>query len=239
MKYHVAFDVDFRRNPYKGEYIAFEGIDGSGKTFQVEQLTAYFHRLGREVVVTREPRKTGGVVGDLIGKVLLGEVVMSPTAFQYLASADRFLNQEEIVIPALKEGKIVLSDRSFWSVVPYAILDKGVAYIEDDSKIEMVAQGLLSMYHQFIVPDRTFFLDVSVDTAFARLKKKPDEAEIYEKKNKLKKLVQGYHWLLGQFPGEFCQIDANKTIAEVTGDVIQKIEGKLKVEMRQEALRIN
>lgn len=227
MEYHVAFEVDFKRNPYRGKYIAFEGIDGSGKTFQVEQLIAYFHRLGKEVVVTREPRKTGGIVGDLIGKVLLGEVKMSPVAFQYLASADRFLNQEEIVIPALKEGKVVLTDRSFWSVVPYAILDKGMEYIEDDSKIEMVAQGLLSMYHQFIVPDRTFFLNVSVENAFMRLKKKPDEAEIYEKRNKLKKLVQGYRWLLEQFPDEFCQIDANKTIAEVSADVIQKIEGKI------------
>ena len=237
MKYHLSFDINFKHNPYPGQYFAFEGIDGSGKTYQVEQLTAHFHRLGKEVIVTREPRKTGSIVGDLIGKVLLGEIKMSPVAFQYLASADRFLNQEEIVIPALKEGKIVLTDRSFWSVVPYAILDKGVSYLEDDSKIMMVAQGLLSMFHQFIIPDTTFFLDVSVDVAYQRLKKKPDEIEIYEKKNKLQKLTKGYHWLLSEFPQEFCQIDANQSVAEVSASVIEIIESKKEVRSKSQQLR--
>ena len=228
MSYHVSFDIDFKRNPYGGQYIAFEGIDGSGKTYQVEQLTAYFHRLGKEVVLTREPRKKGSIVGDLIGKVLLGETKMSPVAFQFLASADRYINQEEIVIPALKEGKIVLTDRSFWSVVPYAILDIGLSYPEDDSKVMMAAQGLLSMYHQFIIPDMTFFLDVSVDTASQRLKKKPDDIEIYEKKDKLRKLIKGYQWLLSEFPQEFYQIDANRSVAEVSNSVIEIIEKKRK-----------
>jgi dTMP kinase len=229
MNYHISFDIDFRRNVYPGKYIAFEGIDGSGKTAQVELLKNYFQRQGKEVVLTREPRKGGSVVSDLIGKVLLGDVRMSPVAFQFLASADRVLNQEEVVIPALISGKIVLSDRSFWSVVPYAILDKGISYTEDDSKIMLVAQGLLSMYHQFIVPDMTFFLDVSLDVACERIKKKRDEAEIYEKKGKLRTLIKGYQWLLQEFANEFCVVDADRTVAQVNKSMVEMIGEKLRL----------
>ena len=86
MKYPVNFEIELKKNAYDGLYIALEGIDGSGKTTQVEHLAEYFRKQGREVVTTREPRKVG-FIGDLVHKVLLGEVKLPATSLQYLFSA--------------------------------------------------------------------------------------------------------------------------------------------------------
>src|SRR3989338_1520735 len=114
MRYHLEFDIDLRRNEEKGLYIALEGIDGSGKTTQAQKLKKYFESKGKDVVTTREPRKEG-VIGELVHQILLGDRKFSPKAFQYLFTTDRVLNQEEIVLPALDRGAVVISDRTFWS----------------------------------------------------------------------------------------------------------------------------
>lgn len=123
MKYHIEFDIDFKRNASKGLYIALEGIDGSGKTTQAEKLVATLQSQGREVVRTREPRKDVGLIGKLIQEILHGQTTVSPVAFQYLFSADRQMHHQELILPALEAGKVVVSDRCFWSAIPYGILD--------------------------------------------------------------------------------------------------------------------
>lgn len=224
MKYHVEFDVDFRRNPYKGVYIALEGIDGSGKTTQVERLVQCFENNDREVVRTREPRKEEGIIGDLIQKILLGRTKIPPVAFQYLFSADREIHHEELVIPSLREGKVVISDRCFWSAIPYGLLDRKADLDENTIEYMLAAQSILSMYHQFVVPDYTFYLDISLDTATQRIDKTNEEREIYEDGVKLAKTIKGYQWLLREFPKEFIVIDATKTVEEVTGEIVKEIQ---------------
>jgi len=224
MKYHVEFDIDFRRNPYKGVYVALEGIDGSGKTTQVERLAEYFKNKGREVIRTREPRKEEGIVGDLIQKILHGKTQIPSVAFQYLFSADREMHHEELVIPSLKAGKVVISDRCFWSAIPYGLLDRKSELDENTIEYMLAAQSILSMYHQFIVPDHTFYLDISLDTAIARIDKINEVREIYEDKEKLEKTIKGYRWLLREFPKEFIIIDATKRVEEVTGEIVEVIK---------------
>jgi thymidylate kinase len=80
MKYHLELDIEFKRNPYKGQYIVLEGIDGSGKTTQIEKLYEYFTSQGKEVVRTREPRKDEGLIGELIQKILNGRTKV-PSVF--------------------------------------------------------------------------------------------------------------------------------------------------------------
>ena len=186
MKYHISFDLELRKNPYKGLYIAVEGIDGSGKTTQVEKLSKYFESKGKVVVKTREPRKEG-VIGDLVHQVLTGERKMSARALQYLFSTDRVLHHEEVIEPSLREGKIVISDRCFWSAVVYGILDKSEEYGFDTVSQILIAHSILSMYHQFIIPDLAFYLDVSLETALQRIEKKHENSpkEMYEVKEKV------------------------------------------------------
>jgi len=225
MKYHVEFDIDFKRNPYKGVYIALEGLDGSGKTEQTEALAAYFIKQQRDVVITHEPRKNSTLFSDLIHKILLGDIRLSPVSLQYLFSADRVQNHIETVIPALEEGKVVISHRTFWSIVPYAISDLDPKLYENSAQFLLVANCVLSMYHQFIIPDYTFFLNVPVDEAMKRLaKRKGKKAEFYEKKNKLKKHLVGYQWLQKTFPKEFLVIDGMQPSKEVTQTILKSLK---------------
>lgn len=229
MKYHVEFDLEFKKNPYPGRYIALEGIDGSGKTTQAQALRAHFEKQGKKVVTTREPRKEQGIVGRIIAEILHGQHKVPPLALQYLFTADRVMHYDEVIVPALKKGEIVLSDRCFFSAIPYGILDK--MYSEDkknyyfkDAQVLLVAQGILSMYNQFIAPDKTFYLKVRPSVGLSRVEKKVNETkEMYETKEELEKIVLGYDWLAKEFPQAITTIDAEKPFGEVTSDILSKI----------------
>jgi len=223
MKYHLELDIDFRRNPYKGIYIVLEGIDGSGKTTQIERLNEYFQKQGQEVVKTREPRKDEGLIGELIQKILNGKTKIPSVAIQYLFSADRGMHHAELIEPSLKSGKTVISDRCFWSAVPYGVLDLEKDFDDNIAKYILVSQSILSMYHQFIAPDITIYLDIPVDRALDRLSKKVHEKEIYEEKAKILKAKEGYDWLLKEFPDEFTVIDGTQPVEKVTEEILERI----------------
>lgn len=226
MKYPVNFEIELKKNVYKGFYIALEGIDGCGKTTQLAKLTEYFESLGREVIVTREPRKKG-IIGDLVHKVLLGEVNLPSVSLQYLFSADRAANHQEIVLPALKEGKVVITDRCFWSAIVYGILDRtGGKYDKKDADLLLMTQSILSMYHQFTVPDYTFYLKIPLEESWKRLKAKDDVKEIYEDKDKIAKVLTGYEYLKDRFTGAITEIDGNQPVENVTEDIIKVIKQK-------------
>jgi dTMP kinase len=223
MKYHVSFDIDFKRNKSHGLYIAIEGIDGSGKTTQVERLVSELQKQGKEVVMTREPRKGVGLIGKLIEDILQGKAKISPVAFQYLFSADRQMHHQKLILPALQQGKVVVSDRCFWSAIPYGLLDKEELIDNNSIEQELVAQSILSFYHEFTVPDKTFYLDVSLDTAMERITEGDGANEIYEDRVKLKRAIEGYQWLLKEFEKEFTVIDANQLVEEVTTEIFSLI----------------
>lgn len=223
MRYHVEFDIDFKRNEFPGRYIVLEGIDGSGKTTQAKLLQEYFEKQGKKVVATREPRKNVGVIGDLIQKILHGETSIPPVAFQYLFSADREIHHEELILPSLKDGKVVISDRCFWSAIPYGMLDREGDFNEETGKYMLVAQSILSLYHQFTVPDQTFYLDISLNVAMKRIQESGSKTEIYEDSKKLEKTLKGYMWLLQEFPKEFTIINGEKSVEEVTQEIISKL----------------
>ncbi len=225
MKYHIEFDISFRKNPYKGAYIAFEGVDGCGKTTQAERLARYLKKKGKSVVVTSEPRKEGSAVGRLIREILQSKIKVPSASLQYLYTAERIINHKDVVEPSLKKGKIVLSHRSLWSNVPYGLLDRGVTnYDSPDTKLINVTQGLMSLYHQFIIPDITFYLRVSANTAMKRLTAMNKVKEVmYEKKEKLERISRGYDWQVKQFPNEFVVIDGEKSQEEVTREIVSRL----------------
>jgi dTMP kinase len=224
MKYHVEFDLELKKNPYKGKYIAIEGIDGSGKTTQVEKITEYFRKQGKKVIQAREPRKVG-VIGEIAQKVLNGKLKMSRLALQYLFATDRVLSQEEVIIPALKRGDIVVSDRCFWSAIVYGILDRtGGKYDYKEADFMLIVYSILSMYHRFIVPDYTFYLKNSLSTVLSRIKSKNDVKEIYEDREKMRKVIEGYDWLNTKFVKEIIVVDGEKPVDKVSKEIIKKVK---------------
>lgn len=221
MLYHVEFDIDLKKNPYKGIYIALEGLDGSGKTTQVDELIKHFEKLGHEVVRTHEPRRDG-VMGKLVQDVLKENAKITEVAIQYLFAAQRAVHLEELVIPALKRGAVVITDRCFWSSIPYGLLDRFESGKDENADQLLASLSVLSMYHEFIVPDISFVLDVSVKTAGIRLAQK-NEAEHYEKKEKLTKIKKGYKFLLSRFSDSLISVDAEKSIESVTKKILAHI----------------
>ena len=222
MKYPVSFELEFRKHNYPGRLIGIEGIDGSGKTTQAQRIVAKLQNNGIEAVYTKEP--TDGEIGKLIRRILVGEKKFEPVAFQYLFSADRVGHQEEIK-GFLKNGKTVVSDRYFWSSVPYGATDRGIDFnkSQNEASILLVCYSILSLYHQFIVPDKTIYLNTAPATAVARLKKMRHVMDIYDRREKLEKIAAGYDWLVGKFPQEFVIIDGAKPVEEVSKEIIDNI----------------
>jgi len=224
MKYHISIDTDFQKNIYPGTFIALEGIDGSGKSSQIESIQKYFEDQGRKVVITRSPRKNEGVLATLNKDILQGNLTIPKPAFQYLFTADYIIQTEELIIPALKRGDVVITDRFHcWSSLAYGIWESSQEYDMSIAQSLLIAQGLFSPAYQLIVPDITYFFQVSVDTALIRIAKKAEAAELYDKKEILEKVKKGYEWLLKEFPECFCVIDAERSLDEVTKSMLEKL----------------
>lgn len=221
MKYPIKFELSFKKHNYPGKLIALEGIDGSGKTTQAQKLVAKLQSNGIEAVYTKEP--TDGEIGKLIRRILVGEKKFEPVSFQYLFSADRVEHQEEI-LELLKKGKMVVSDRYFWSSVPYGATDRGVDFKsrgEDD--ILLVCYSILSLYHQFIAPDKTIYLNTAPATAIERLRVARHIPDIYDRHEKLEKIAAWYDWLVEKFPKEFVTIDGTKSVDEVGKEILDNV----------------
>jgi len=220
MHYNISLSQDLRRSDYPGKYFAFEGIDGSGKSTQVEKVKEHFENLGKKVIVTSEPQ-VAGTIQQVIRDALFSKVKIPSRAYQNLYSADRSVNHTEIVEPALKRGDIVLTHRSFWSAVAYGILDLGEEYDFSKAASILISQGIFSQYHQFLAPDKTFYLRVSAEHAVERLKGMDKTKDIYEKKEKLAKIVTGYERVAKEFKDEFVVIDGEKKEDQVTAEIIR------------------
>lgn len=218
--YHIEFDIDFRRNDYKGLFIALEGIDASGKSTQVELLRKELEDGGKEVVI-KNPFE--GELGIFIRKILSGELNVPTVALQYLISANRHVQQEEI-IRHLEEGKTVIIDRYIWSAVVYGIFDKGADDVDSTMNWLLVEQSILSMYHRFLMPDFTFYLDISTETSVRRLDEMNKKKEIYEDEIKIAKIEEIYKKVISEFPKEFVIVNGQRPPEEITRDILTTIK---------------
>ncbi len=139
-------------------FVSFEGIDGSGKSTQIELLRAALEADGRTVVATREPG--GTALGERIRALLLDGPEMAPWAEAALFAAARAELVERVVVPALEAGHDVLCDRYVDSSLAYQGIARGLgvgAVLELNLK---ATRGLL--------PDRTVLLLLDPEEAVAR-----------------------------------------------------------------------
>jgi len=220
MRYPVNFSVSFKKHKSPGLLIAIEGMDGSGKTTQAQRIVEELKKKKIKAIYTKEP--TDEPTGKMIRQILSGEIKVPPLSLQYLFCADRGVHQVEIE-KLLSKGYVIVTDRYFWSAVAYGISD-----LDGKPDYYMAAFSILSMYNQFLSPDYTFYLDVSVNEAYKRIKKSAKHGEIYDKKDKLIKIQKGYEVLIEKYKTEFTRVNGEREVEVLLDDLVKRISKKIK-----------
>lgn len=151
----------------RGLFISFEGIDGVGKTTQVEALKNHLQSLGREVVVTREPG--GTELGRSLREILLHGSFVAARTEALLFAADRAQHVAQVIRPALNRGAVVITDR---------YIDSSLAYQSGGRELTMDdVRNLSEWATDSLWPKRTYLLDMDPQAAFERLHREQDRME--------------------------------------------------------------
>ena len=157
--------------PLPGRLIVFEGMDGSGKSTQARTLKARLDALSLPAVLTKEPG--GTPAGARLREILLDPALpLAPEAELFLFEADRAMHVKDLLLPELRAGKTVLSDRLSDATVAYQSFGGGLSR-ELVSALNEVALGGL-------VPDLTVLLDLPVSEMARRLRQRGDGPTRFE-----------------------------------------------------------
>lgn len=199
----------------KGVFISVEGIDGSGKTTQLELIEAYLRQKGFDVFVVREPG--GSPICEKIRELVLDRdnAAMSPVAEMLLYAASRAQLVDELIRPALSDGKVVLCDRFVDSSLAYQGYGRSLGACMVYSVNEPALGGLL--------PDITFLFDIEPENAFARRSDTLDRIE-NEKMEFHMRVLNGYRELAQKCPSRIKIINANVDKIKVFESVRRELD---------------
>ena len=200
-----------------GLFITFEGIEGCGKTTQLRRLATVLRDAARPVLVTREPG--GCPIADAIRAILLDRTnqLMAPRTELLLYAAARAQHVEEIIVPALAEGQIVLCDRFSDATVAYQGYGRGLApeLIVD---LNAFAAGSL-------VPDLTVLLDFPPEIGLDRARRRnsgssgPDESRFEEESLEFHRRVRDGYLALAKKHQRFRVVDAQGSEDQVAARI--------------------
>ncbi len=209
-------------------FITFEGLDGTGKSTQLNALESYLRDRGRSCVVTRQPG--GTPLGALIRRVLLevGEQPIAPPTELLLYLADRAQHVQDVILPALAAGKIVISDRYTDSTLAYQGYGRGI-----DLKL---LRQLNEFADRGVRPDLTFLLDCPVELGLSRTEQRhlkitsgrnrEDRFE-HEQLEFHQRVRAGFLEMARAEPERFRIVDAARSVEEVTKEIRDLIDREL------------
>jgi dTMP kinase len=203
----------------KGIFISFEGPDGAGKSTQLRLIKEYLEKKGFDVLVTREPG--GTQISEKIRKVILDpenkEMSSVCEALLYAAARAQLVN--EVIIPALESGRIVIADRFVDSSLVYQGFARGLGedMIENINRYAIQGQE----------PDVTFLITLPPEVGLSR-KNKAGKLDRLEQENILfhKKVLEGYNNIKGRY-SRIVSIDGTLGIDEIHGNIREKIDSIL------------
>lgn len=210
-------------------FITFEGVDGGGKTTQLKALESYLIARGKSCTVTREPGGTS--LGKLIRQVLLevGKQPITSPAELFLYLADRAQHVQEVILPALQSGRIVLCDRYTDSTLAYQGYGRGI-------DLDLL-RSLNKTANRGLQPDLTLLLDCPVEVGLSRSARRQLEARANQSREDRferedmefhERVRAGFLELARAEPDRFCVIDASRSVQEVSEDVRMIVEQKLR-----------
>lgn len=202
----------------RGLFITFEGTDGTGKTTQIQRLSADLRRDGYDVCLTREPGGTS--ISEQIRDMLLNpdHSEMAATTELLLYAASRAQHVSEVIKPALKAGKIVISSRFADATVVYQGYGRGLD-LERINRLNRIATD-------GVMPDVTFVLDLPVEIGLQRVQKRRGGLDRLEKEKIEfhRRLREGYQIIAKQEPQRLKIIDAQVSPEQVYAQIRQAIQ---------------
>ena len=187
----------------RGFFICVEGLDGCGKTTQTKLLVRRLRRKRYDAIYTAEPSR--GKIGKFIKRHCLhGEKRVSSIIEALLFAADRFEHVEDVIVPAIGKGKIVVSDRYVYSSLAY----QGAAGLD--------SEWIAKVNEHAIHPDLAFFIDVKPEIVVKRLKPKKSVMENLQTQQKVREVYMKF-----VENGELVKIDGNGSVQEVAESILK------------------
>ncbi|MGY3777042.1 dTMP kinase [Helcococcus sueciensis] len=206
-----------------GKFIAFEGSDGSGKTTILNNVEKFLIENNIDFIITREPG--GTKISEEIREILLSNdnSEMSARTEALLYSASRAQHVDELILPNLQKGKLVISDRYVLSSLAYQGFGRELGY-DSVKEINDFATDNLS-------PDYTFFFNVDPITVLKRKRNNFVTDRLENESNSYhNKVYNGYQEILKRNKDNLIIIDASKSIEEVTEQTISKLKTILNID---------
>ncbi len=198
-------------------FISFEGTEGVGKTTLIRKIHQYFEQQGKEVVLTREPG--GTPLAEQIRSLLLAvnhEEQMSHDTELLLIYAARAQHLQQVILPALEAGKIVLSDRFTDASFAYQCAGRGLS----QEKLQLLNQTFVAK-----MPNITFWLDAPIELGMTRARERGalDRFE-QEKLSFFAKVRAGYESLWQAEPERIKRLDATQSADVVFEEALQYLK---------------
>ena len=202
----------------KGYFLSVEGGDGSGKSTQIQNIKEYLTKRGQEVILTREPG--GTEIAEKIRELILDPAneKLTGKAEMLLYAASRAQHLEEKILPALAEGKTILSDRFTDSSIAYQGYGRGLG--EMVAEVNRIATGGKE-------PDLTIFLNITPAAGIARKNKQDGHILDRMEQEKLafhEAVYEGYLTLAKEANGRIAAIDADRPAEEVFADIKKELD---------------
>lgn len=201
----------------KGVFIAFEGIDGSGKSTQIGLLGKRLKDMGINLYETREP--TDAPVGSLIHQIMTGRIKTDNKVIAALFLADRLdhlLNDADGLCDKINNGVSVISDRYYFSSYAYHSVDMDMDWVIDAN----------SVCAELLKPTFTIFIDITPDEAINRISKGRYKSELFETKERLTLVREKYMEAFEKLKDEenIIIIDGNQTPEKISEDIWNSIK---------------
>ncbi len=192
----------------QGYFISFEGPDGSGKSTQMKLIKEFLHEKGFDLVITREPGGTR--ISEKIREIILDNThtEMDYIAEALLYAASRAQHVSQVIIPALREGKVVICDRFVDSSLVYQGVGRGLgACVKEINDIAI--RGCM--------PDITFLFKIAPEESKKRIQCE-DRLEM-EEMDYHKKVYKGYLQLEKEYPDRIKGINASRSVEEIHKEI--------------------
>ena len=203
-------------------FISFEGIEGSGKSTQIELIEELIRAKGYQVTKLREPGTTE--LGEKIRNIFLEKTAetVDPITEAFLLYASRKHLDQNFLRHNLNDGAIVIADRYADATLAYQSYGKGL----DHNFVKLIHDS-----SQLLSPDLTFYMDISAELSRERISDREMDRMESESIDFFKKVREGYLKIAHDNPDRIVVLDANKTIDELHESIKKIISNKLNVSL--------